>query len=103
MFAIAISGNISTFLKHRGDPHYKYVPEFRKGKWEAFGCHVARSTSVIIMVPCVLSQVMLARISDISWYYSFVLYNVTHHIATIWGKKDGIVKDRLTYSFLCRP
>lgn len=30
VFAIAISGNISTFLKHRGDPHYKYVPEFRK-------------------------------------------------------------------------
>ncbi|KAL2097509.1 hypothetical protein ACEWY4_006716 [Coilia grayii] len=30
VFAIAISGNISTFLVHRGDPQYKYVPEFRK-------------------------------------------------------------------------
>ncbi|XP_041944436.1 protein YIPF1 [Alosa sapidissima] len=30
VFAIAISGNISTFLKHHGNPQYKYVPEFRK-------------------------------------------------------------------------
>lgn len=32
VFAIAISGNISNFLVHSGEPHYKYTPEFRKGK-----------------------------------------------------------------------
>lgn len=30
VFAIAISGNISSFLVHSGKPKYKYVPEFRK-------------------------------------------------------------------------
>ncbi|XP_071387487.1 protein YIPF1 [Centroberyx affinis] len=30
VFAIAISGNISNFLVHLGQPQYKYVPEFRK-------------------------------------------------------------------------
>ncbi|MBN3313302.1 YIPF1 protein, partial [Atractosteus spatula] len=30
VFAIAISGNISSFLVHHGDPHHHYVPEFRK-------------------------------------------------------------------------
>lgn len=32
VFAIAISGNISSFLVHLGKPNYKYTPEFRKGK-----------------------------------------------------------------------
>lgn len=30
VFAIAISGNISTFLVNLGKPNYKYTPEFRK-------------------------------------------------------------------------
>ncbi|XP_065132441.1 protein YIPF1 [Paramisgurnus dabryanus] len=30
VFAIAISGNISSFLVHHGQPQYKYVPDFRK-------------------------------------------------------------------------
>ncbi|XP_066547773.1 protein YIPF1 [Amia ocellicauda] len=30
VFAIAISGNISSFLVHLGQPDYHYVPEFRK-------------------------------------------------------------------------
>uniref|UniRef100_W5M5M0 Protein YIPF n=1 Tax=Lepisosteus oculatus TaxID=7918 RepID=W5M5M0_LEPOC len=30
VFAIAISGNISSFLVRHGDPHHHYVPEFRK-------------------------------------------------------------------------
>lgn len=30
VFAIAISGNISNFLVHLGDPNYKYTPEFQK-------------------------------------------------------------------------
>lgn len=30
VFAIAISGNISTFLSSHGNPNYKYTPEFRK-------------------------------------------------------------------------
>lgn len=30
VFAIAISGNISKFLTHLGQPNLKYVPEFRK-------------------------------------------------------------------------
>uniref|UniRef100_A0A4W6EZS9 Protein YIPF n=1 Tax=Lates calcarifer TaxID=8187 RepID=A0A4W6EZS9_LATCA len=30
VFAIAISGNLSNFLTHLGDPTYKYTPEFRK-------------------------------------------------------------------------
>ncbi|XP_028284061.1 protein YIPF1 [Parambassis ranga] len=30
VFAIAISGNISTFLTQFGNPKYKYTPEFRK-------------------------------------------------------------------------
>lgn len=30
VFAIAISGNISTFLVNRGSRNYKYTPEFRK-------------------------------------------------------------------------
>ncbi|XP_033838859.1 protein YIPF1 [Periophthalmus magnuspinnatus] len=30
VFAIAISGNISTFLVNLGNPNYKYTPEFRK-------------------------------------------------------------------------
>lgn len=30
VFAIAISGNISSFLMHSGDRHQKYIPEFRK-------------------------------------------------------------------------
>ncbi|XP_042354436.1 protein YIPF1 [Plectropomus leopardus] len=30
VFAIAISGNISNFLVHFGQPHYKYTPEFQK-------------------------------------------------------------------------
>lgn len=30
VFAIAISGNISNFLVHHGNPKYKYTPEFRK-------------------------------------------------------------------------
>ncbi|KAM6948372.1 protein YIPF1 [Aplochiton taeniatus] len=30
VFAIAISGNISNFLMHLGQPKFKYVPEFRK-------------------------------------------------------------------------
>lgn len=30
VFAIAISGNMSSFLKYRGQPKYKYVPDFRK-------------------------------------------------------------------------
>lgn len=30
VFAIAISGNISTFLVNLGKPEYKYTPEFRK-------------------------------------------------------------------------
>lgn len=33
VFAIAISGNLSTFLRHFGDSNYKYTPEFRKGKF----------------------------------------------------------------------
>nr|XP_033773035.1 protein YIPF1 [Geotrypetes seraphini]XP_033773037.1 protein YIPF1 [Geotrypetes seraphini] len=30
VFAVAISGNFSNFIKHLGDPNYHYVPEFRK-------------------------------------------------------------------------
>ncbi|XP_029929618.1 protein YIPF1 [Myripristis murdjan] len=30
VFAIAISGNISNFLVHQGEPQFKYVPEFQK-------------------------------------------------------------------------
>lgn len=30
VFAIAISGNISSFLRHHGQPKYKYVPDFGK-------------------------------------------------------------------------
>ncbi|XP_062873131.1 protein YIPF1 isoform X2 [Trichomycterus rosablanca] len=30
VFAITVSGNISGFLKHYGEPKYKYVPEFSK-------------------------------------------------------------------------
>ncbi|XP_051555824.1 protein YIPF1-like [Myxocyprinus asiaticus] len=30
VFAIAISGNISSFLVNKGQPQYKYVPDFRK-------------------------------------------------------------------------
>lgn len=30
VFAIAISGNLSTFLRHFGDSNFKYTPEFRK-------------------------------------------------------------------------
>ncbi|XP_053503441.1 protein YIPF1 [Ictalurus furcatus] len=30
VFAIGVSGNMSSFLVHRGESHYKYVPEFRK-------------------------------------------------------------------------
>ncbi|XP_027012494.2 protein YIPF1 [Tachysurus fulvidraco] len=30
VFAIGVSGNLSSFLVHHGQPSYKYVPEFRK-------------------------------------------------------------------------
>lgn len=30
IFAIAISGNLANFLVHRGNPKYKYAPDFRK-------------------------------------------------------------------------
>ncbi|XP_040263892.1 protein YIPF1 isoform X1 [Bufo bufo] len=30
IFTITISGNLSNFLLHRGEPRYHYVPEFRK-------------------------------------------------------------------------
>lgn len=30
IFTITISGNLSNFLLHRGEPQYHYVPEFRK-------------------------------------------------------------------------
>ncbi|XP_053095793.1 LOW QUALITY PROTEIN: protein YIPF1 [Pangasianodon hypophthalmus] len=30
VFAIGVSGNMSSFLVHHGQPRYKYVPEFRK-------------------------------------------------------------------------
>ncbi|XP_060753894.1 LOW QUALITY PROTEIN: protein YIPF1 [Neoarius graeffei] len=30
VFAIGVSGNMSSFLVHRGQPRYNYVPEFRK-------------------------------------------------------------------------
>ncbi|XP_077309422.1 protein YIPF1 isoform X2 [Lithobates pipiens] len=31
IFTITISGNLSNFLLHKGEPQYHYVPEFRKG------------------------------------------------------------------------
>ncbi|KAG7335180.1 hypothetical protein KOW79_001776 [Hemibagrus wyckioides] len=30
VFSVAISGNLSTFLNHKGDPHYHYRPQFHR-------------------------------------------------------------------------
>lgn len=76
VFAIAISGNISTFLKHRGDSHYKYVPEFRKVTMAATTIY-----TYAWLVP-------LALWGFLTWRNSKVVNSVTYsflEIACVYG------------------
>lgn len=56
VFAIAISGNVSNFLVHMGNPEYKYVPEFRKVTIAATAIY-----SYAWLVPLALWGVLLWR------------------------------------------
>ncbi|XP_072547059.1 protein YIPF1 [Salminus brasiliensis] len=66
VFAIGISGNISSFLVHRGLPQYKYVPEFRKVTIAATAIY-----SYAWLVPLALWGFLMWRNSKVSGMVSY--------------------------------
>ncbi|KAI4885718.1 hypothetical protein NFI96_017804 [Prochilodus magdalenae] len=71
VFAIAISGNISSFLVHRGQPQYKYVPEFRKVTIAAIAIY-----SYAWLVPLALWGFLTWRNSKISRLVSYTFLEI---------------------------
>lgn len=66
VFAIGISGNISSFLVHHGQPQYKYVPEFRKVTIAATAIY-----SYAWLVPLALWGFLMWRNSKVSRMVSY--------------------------------
>ncbi|XP_049323083.1 protein YIPF1 [Astyanax mexicanus] len=66
VFAIGISGNISSFLVHHGQPQYKYVPEFRKVTIAATAIY-----SYTWLVPLALWGFLMWRNSKVSRMVSY--------------------------------
>ncbi|XP_028831611.1 protein YIPF1 [Denticeps clupeoides] len=71
VFAIAISGNISTFLKSQGEPNYKYMPEFRKVTMAATAIY-----SYAWLVPLALWGVLTWRQSKVVSMVSYTFLEI---------------------------
>ncbi|XP_058269890.1 protein YIPF1 [Hemibagrus wyckioides] len=66
VFAIGVSGNLSSFLVHHGQPRYKYIPEFRKVTMAATAIY-----SYAWLVPLVLWGFLTWRSRKISGTLSY--------------------------------
>lgn len=99
VFAIAISGNISNFLVHLGKPNYKYVPEFRKGKfnysWSTDSCRRREETGnfTLSWIPCFAVSIAATAIFTYAWLVPLALWGFL-----LW--RNSKIMNLVSYSFM---
>lgn len=101
VFAIAISGNISTSLVNLGKANYRYTPEFRKGDF--FVYHFACQASHV-QVECVSSYLSLISLCFPVTIAATAIFTYAWLVPlALWGFlfwRNNKVMNLVTYSFM---